>query len=122
MKSPLALATLLLSSVLSVTAGNVTRFTPQEMLSIVRRGTALPNAAGTLALYTTSQHSFKSHKNSYGLWVMDLKNGSSWLFSNSSAVGDANWLGEGNTMVWLVGEDDGSTSFAVGDATTPSAK
>lgn len=121
MKSPMALATLLLSSVLSVSGANVTKFTPEEMLSISRRGTALPNAAGTLALYTTSQHSFKTHKNSYGLRVMDLANGSSWLFSNSSSIGDANWL-SGNTFVWLVSEDDGTTSVAVGDATAPDAE
>ncbi len=125
MKSPVALVALLLSSVVSVTSQytttNVTKFTPEELLSISRRGTALPNADGTLALYTTSQHSFDTHKNKYGLWVLDLTNGSSWLFTNSSAVSDPNWL-EGNTFVWFVGEDDGTTSVAVGDATTPDAE
>lgn len=125
MKSPVALVGLLLSSVVSVasqyTTTNATKFTPEELLSISRRGTALPNAAGTLALYTTSQHSFETHKNTYGLWVLDLANGSSWLFTNSSAVSDPNWL-DGNTFVWFVGEDDGTTSVAVGDATTPDAE
>lgn len=125
MKSPVALVAFLLSSVVSVssqyTAANVTKFTPQEMLGISRRGTALPNADGTLALYTTSQHSFETHKNRYGLWVMDLTSGKSTLFTNSSAVSDANWL-DGNNFVWFVSEDDGTTSVAVGDATIPDAE
>ncbi|KAE8449415.1 hypothetical protein EG329_008316 [Mollisiaceae sp. DMI_Dod_QoI] len=92
------------------------------MLSAPRRGTALPNSEGTLALYTLSTHSFQTHKNAHGLYVMDLSNGSSWLFSNSSAIGEATWLGDGNTILWTVSEDDGTMSLLVGDATEPDAK
>lgn len=105
----------------NTTTSNATQFTPQEMLSVSRRGTALPNAAGTLALYTTSQHSFETHSNTYGLWVMNLTNGESWLYTNSSAVSDPNWL-DGNMFTWFVSEEDGSTSVVVGDATTPDAQ
>ncbi|KAH6704007.1 Alpha/Beta hydrolase protein [Leptodontidium sp. MPI-SDFR-AT-0119] len=120
----------LFSTLLSLTAATyptttnttiTTQFTPEEMLSVSRRGTALPNAAGTLALYTTSQHSFETHSNTHGLWVMNLTNGESWLYTNSSAVSDPNWL-DGNMFVWFVGEEDGSTSVVVGDATTPDAE
>ena len=102
----------------TTTTTDTTQFTPEEMLSVSRRGTALPNAAGTLALYTTSQYSFETHENSHGLWVMNLTNGESWLYTNSSAVSDPNWL-NGNMFVWFVGEEDGSTSVVVGDATMP---
>lgn len=121
-KSPMAILLLFLSSLLVVSATNTTKFTPEAMLSAPRRGTALPNSEGTLALYTLSTHSFKSHKNAHGLYVMDLSNGSSWLFSNSSAIGEATWLGDGNTILWTVSEEDGTMSLLVGDATTPSAK
>lgn len=122
LKSPLAVVFLLLSNLLYTYAANTTRFTPEEMLSAPRRGTALPNSDGTLALYTLSTHSFETHSNSHGLYVMDLSNGSSWLFSNSSAIGEATWLGSGTTILWTVSEDDGSMSLLVGDATTPSAE
>jgi hypothetical protein len=115
------LAALLSSTVVASAAfANVTKLTPKEMLSIVRRGTALPNTDGTLALYKTSQYSFETQKNTYGLWVMNLTSGSSWLYTNSSAAGDTVWL-EGNTFTWLVSEDGGTTSMVVGDATTPEA-
>ncbi|CZR50334.1 related to secreted dipeptidyl-peptidase V precursor [Phialocephala subalpina] len=122
MKSPLATAFLLLSSLFIVNAQNATKFTPEAMLSAPRRGTALPNSEGTLAFYTLSTHSFETHSNKHGLYVMDLSNGTSYLFSNSSAIGEVAWLGDGNTILWTVSEDDGSTSLLVGDATTPSAE
>jgi hypothetical protein len=78
------------------------------------------NSKGTLALYTLSQYSFEKHKTAHGLYVLDLSNGSSWLFSNSSEISNAAWLGDGNKTIWLVSEDDGSTSFVIGDATSPS--
>jgi len=120
MKSPLALVSLFLSSVLSVNAAG--SFTPAAMLSAPRRGTAVPNEAGTLALYTSNTYNFTTHKRTYGTYVMDLSDGSSTIYSNSSAVSNAAWLGSGNKIMWLVSEDDGSTSFYVGDATTPDAE
>ncbi|XMA20690.1 hypothetical protein WAI453_013481 [Rhynchosporium graminicola] len=113
----------LVATIISLTTAtyntNATRqFTPEEMLSVSRRGSALPNAAGTLALYTTTQYSFKNHSNAHGLWVMNLTNNESWLYTNSSAVSDLVWL-DGNTFVWFVSEKGGNTSVVVGDATTP---
>ena len=92
------------------------------MLSAPRRGSALPNADGTLALYTSTTWDFATHKRSYALSVLDLSSKSSTLLSNSSAVSNAQWLGNGTTIIWLVSEDDGTTTFAVGDATTPDAE
>lgn len=119
MKSPLALTTLLFSSVLSVNAAGT--FTPAAMLSAPRRGTALPNDAGTLAIYSTNTWNFTTHSRTYGTYVMDLSDGSTTLFTNSSAASDINWL-SGNTIVWFSGEDDGTTTVYVGDATKPKAK
>src|ERR1700684_3345365 len=116
-KSPMAYVLLFLSSILFVDAASL--FTPAAMLSAPRRGTAIPNSKGTLALYTTSTYNFTTHTHKYGLWVMDLATGSSTLFSNSSAIGEATWFDDGNEIIWTVGEDDGSTSFVVGDATKP---
>lgn len=122
MRPPLAVVLLFLSSFFVVNVANAAKFTPEAMLSAPRRGTALPNSDGTLALYTLSTHSFTKHNNAHGLYVMDLSNGSSWLFSNSSAIGESTWLGDGNIILWTVSEDDGSMSMLVGDATTPDAE
>jgi hypothetical protein len=97
------------------------KFTPEAMLSLPRRGTAEPNAAGTLALYSSSTWNFTTHKRSHELYVMDIKTGHPWLFTNAS-IGEAHWLGDQNEIVWLVYGDDGSTSFVVGDAKMPANK
>jgi hypothetical protein len=119
-KSPLALAGLLLSSILSVNGAGT--FTPAAMLSAPRRSPATPNEKGTLAIYSDNTYNFTTHGRTYGTYVMNLSDGKSTLLSNSSAVSDVNWLGDGNKIVWLAGEDDGSTSVFVGDASAPKAK
>ncbi|KAG9228346.1 putative dipeptidyl-peptidase 5 [Amylocarpus encephaloides] len=119
MKSPFSLA-LSLSTLLTATWAAGT-FTPEAMLSAPRRSPALPNAAGSLAIYSSSAYNFTTTKKKTELSVMSLSNGSTWLFSNSSAVSNPVWL-DGNNFVWLTSEKDGSTSFSIGDATAPAAK
>ncbi|RDL29927.1 Dipeptidyl-peptidase-like protein V [Venustampulla echinocandica] len=125
MRSPFSLALLLLSGTVAVNAASNSSssplFTPEAMLSAPRRGAAIPNADGSLALYSTTTYNFTTHKRKYALSVTHLSNGTSWLLSNSSAVSNANWLGDGNKIVWFESEDDGSTTIKVGDATTPAA-
>ncbi|KAM3066280.1 hypothetical protein ACMFMG_003209 [Clarireedia jacksonii] len=122
MRSPLLLVACLSTTLVNAAYTNSSQFTPEVMLSAPRRGTAVPNADGTLAFYTVATYSFAKHSNAHELRVMDLSNGSSWLFSNSSAVSNANWLGDGSKVIWFESEDDGSTNFLVGDATAPGAK
>jgi hypothetical protein len=121
-RSPMALIRIMLLSAFAATTLAATKFTPEAMLSVSRRGAANPNPAGTLSLYTASKYDFEEHANGHSLNVLDLTTKKTWLFSNSSAVGEANWLGDGNKIVWLVYEDDGSTSFNIGDASKPDAK
>ncbi|CAG8955280.1 hypothetical protein HYFRA_00011262 [Hymenoscyphus fraxineus] len=113
---------ILLSTILA--AGN---FTPEIMLSLKRRQYAAPNPEGTFALYTSTQWDFKANANSYELSVYNLTNGTTekdrtLLFSNSSSVSNALWLGDGTMFVWFVWEDDGSTTVKVGDAIKPEAE
>lgn len=123
MRTSLSLVALLSTGLVNAGYTNSTpTFTPQAMLSSPRRGAAIPNADGTLALYTVATYSYEEHYNAHELRVMNLANGTSWLFSNSSAISNANWLGDGSKIIWFVSEDDGSTSFVVGDATAPSAE
>ena len=92
------------------------------MISAPRRSAATPNEAGTLAIYSSNTYNFTTHSRSYGTYVLNLKDKKSTLFTNSSAASDVNWLGDGNAIVWLSGEDDGTTTIYVGDATKPKAK
>lgn len=92
------------------------------MLGVSRRTGAVPNKEGTLALYTATQYNFTTHKRKYELSVYNLSNGSTTLLSNSSAVSNAVWLGDGTKIAWFVSEDDGSTTVNVGDALTPGAE
>lgn len=120
MRSSLALF-LSLSSLVSTTCAAGT-FTPEAMLGVSRRTGAVPNAEGTLALYTATQYNFTTHKRKYELSVYDLRNGSTTLLSNSSSVSNAVWLGDGTKIAWFVSEDDGTTTVNVGDALTPGAE
>ncbi|KAB8303279.1 hypothetical protein EYC80_004721 [Monilinia laxa] len=123
MRSSLSVLALLSTGLANAGYTNSTpTFTPHALLSSPRRGAAIPNAEGTLALYTVATYSFEKHQSSHELRVINLSNGTSWLFSNSSAISNAHWLGDGSKIIWFVSEDDGSTSFVVGDATAPSAE
>jgi pre-mRNA-splicing helicase BRR2 len=44
------------------------------------------------------------------------------VFTNDTSASELNWLGEGTTVVWLEGADDGTTSILIGDATKPGEK
>ena len=115
--SPLALLILIPSFIITSLASAI--LTPEAMISAPRRGSALPNPAGTLALYTPSEYSFITHKTTRGLYVLNITDGSSWLFSNKSGITNAVWLGDGDKFVWLAAQDDGSTNFLTGDAKKP---
>ena len=104
---------------LVITSLASTPLNPESMLSAPRRGSALPNSAGTLALYTHTAYSFDTHKTTRGLYVLNITDGSSWLFSNKSGISNPVWLSDGDKFVWLAAQDDGSTNFLVGDAKKP---
>ncbi|PGG98965.1 hypothetical protein AJ79_08740 [Helicocarpus griseus UAMH5409] len=90
------------------------KFTPKVMLSAPRRSAAIPNASGTLLAYTQTTYSFESHSTTSELRVLNVVTGSSVLLTNSYS-GSPQWLGDGNKLVWLRTEDNGNTSFIVGD-------
>lgn len=116
--SPLMAFIALIFLSITVTHASVL-LTPEAMISAPRRGAAIPNPDGTLALYTLSEYSFETHKNLRGLYVLNISDASSWIFSNQSGISNPVWLGDGNKFTWLASQDDGSTSFQIGDATKP---
>jgi hypothetical protein len=97
------------------------KFTPEVLLSAPRRGPAVPNHNGTLALFTVSAYSFELKTTTYEIRVLDLKSGVSVLFSNDENAHDANWLGDGtNTIIWLQSGAKGTTNLMIGDGDEPS--
>jgi dipeptidyl aminopeptidase/acylaminoacyl peptidase len=95
-------------------------FTPEVLLSAPRRGPAVPNHDGTLALYSVSTYSFKDHEEIKEIRILDIKTGSSTLFTNDSEAHDATWLGDGtNAIIWLQSGAKGITSIMVGDGDEP---
>jgi dipeptidyl aminopeptidase/acylaminoacyl peptidase len=95
-------------------------FTPEVLLSVPRRGPAIPNHDGTLALYSVSTYSFGDHETTKEIWILDVKSGFSTLFTNDSEAHDAQWLGDGtNAIMWLQSGAKGVTSLMIGDGDEP---
>ena len=95
-------------------------FTPEVLLSAPRRGPAIPNHDGTLALYSVSTYSFGDQETTKEIWILDVKKGTSTLFTNDSEAHDAQWLGDGtNAILWLQSGAKGITSLMVGDGDEP---
>ncbi|KAI2629714.1 dipeptidyl peptidase [Hypoxylon sp. NC1633] len=94
-----------------------TKFTPEVLLSAPRRSAAVPNSAGTLALFTVSEYSFETHSKTYAIKVLDLKTRQSTQLYDSSAYTEPTWVTE-TEFVFLKNGDSG-TSLMVGDATEP---
>jgi hypothetical protein len=87
----------------------------QVLLSAPRRSAAIPNAAGTLALFTVSTYSFETHSKTSEIRVLDIKTGESKTLSKESNASEPTWLGKDNLLLWLKGGEKGTTSLVVAD-------
>lgn len=92
------------------------KFTPEVLLSAPRRSAAVPNAEGTLALFSVSTYSFESHSKTSEIRVLDIKNGQSKVLTADLGASEPSWLGEQNLVLWLKGGEKGTTSLILGDA------
>lgn len=88
----------------------------RALLGAPRRSAAVPNARGTLALYTVSTYSFESHKKTTEIKVLDISNGQSSLITNEEKTSEPKWLGDGNEIVWLKEQEKGITHLIHGDS------
>ncbi|KAK7987857.1 hypothetical protein PG989_008172 [Apiospora arundinis] len=101
------------------------KFTPEAMLSAPRRSSAVPNATGTLALYTVSTYSFESQTKSSALKVLDIKSGQSTTFyEDASAYSEPTWISDSEFVLVkkLDKKSDKVTSLVVADATKPDSE
>ncbi|OJJ99482.1 hypothetical protein ASPACDRAFT_79375 [Aspergillus aculeatus ATCC 16872] len=92
------------------------KFTPEVLLGAPRRSGPVPNASGTLAVYTQTTYSFESHSKTNEIRVLDIESGRSALITNDAGASCPQWLGDSNQLVWLKAKANGNTSFIIGDA------
>ncbi|OJJ88828.1 oligopeptidase family protein [Aspergillus glaucus CBS 516.65] len=92
------------------------KFSPEALLGAPRRSGAVPNASGTLAVYTQTTYSFESHSKTNEIRVIDIATGRSALITNDSGSSNPQWLGDGDQLVWLKAKTNGNTAFIIGDA------
>ncbi len=97
------------------------KFTPDLLIEAPRRSPAVPNAAGTYALYTVSTYSIESKTEIKETKVLCLKTQEHLLFSDDPAVQSAQWL-EDNLLLWTKSKDGGKTEFWIGSVGTESKK
>lgn len=92
-----------------------TRFNPEVLLSVARRSHGVPNAKGTLVLFTVSSYSFTDHKHTTEVRVLDLLSNESTLVSAAEGAGQPNWL-DGDEVLLLIPGEKGVTNVVVGKA------
>jgi hypothetical protein len=79
-----------------------------------RRSPAVPNDAGTHALFTVSSYSIEAETETIELKVMDLKTKEVRLFSDDKSIREPQWFLD-STIIWLKYVDN-LTEVWVGDA------
>ncbi|BDD61071.1 putative dipeptidyl-peptidase 5 [Monascus purpureus] len=87
---------------LLATASAVWAITPEKLLSAPRRGEAIPNPSGDVAVFSTSKYSFKEHESSSWWSLLDLKTGSTSLLTNDSDVSEITWLGTDDSTILYI--------------------
>ncbi|KAE8151053.1 Alpha/Beta hydrolase protein [Aspergillus avenaceus] len=92
------------------------KFTPEVLLGAPRRSAAVPNAAGTLAVYTQTTYSFESHTKTSEIRVVDIHTGQSALVTNDPNASSPQWLDNDDRLIWLKTKTNGNTSFIIGHA------
>ncbi|RPB00833.1 hypothetical protein L873DRAFT_744933 [Choiromyces venosus 120613-1] len=68
------------------------KFTPEDLLSAPRRGVAVPNKSGTLAVFHLSSYSFDTHNSSSSWNLLNLDNGDTTVLFSDSTVQEIVWL------------------------------
>ena len=103
------------SETVTAIVGESSHFTPGVLLQAPRRSPAVPNAAGSLAVFTVSTYSFDGHTKTKEIKVLNLDSLQSTLINNDNKVSEPNWLGN-DEILWLRESEGGATDLIVGSA------
>ncbi|KAK2605813.1 hypothetical protein QQS21_003767 [Conoideocrella luteorostrata] len=89
------------------------KLTAQTLLEAPRRGNAVPNHNGVVALYTVSTHKFEyPHETAKEIWMVEMKTGESLRILRDEVIQDAVWI-PGTTDVMFLRPGDGGRTQAV---------
>ncbi|KAJ5103144.1 hypothetical protein N7532_003673 [Penicillium argentinense] len=77
--------------------GSAIALTPEQLISAPRRGNAIPNPSGKVALFSTSQYSFDTHSSSSWWSLIDIRSGETAQLTNDSNVSELTWLGSSDS-------------------------
>ncbi|KAF2645296.1 hypothetical protein P280DRAFT_513207 [Massarina eburnea CBS 473.64] len=106
-------------------AATASALTPEQFLSLPKRGVASANPAGTVAVFTTSQYSFETHKSKAVWQLLDLNTGN--ITDSGFSASDVNeiaWLpGTETGIIYINGTNDevpGGVTLWIGDILRPS--
>lgn len=94
------------------------RFTPEVLLSTPRRSAGVPNADGTLVLYTSSTYSFQTHSKTTELRCLNVRSQESTLITSDDGISEPVWLaGQEGLFACLKSGDRASTELVVSSCT-----
>ncbi|KAF3769284.1 dipeptidyl peptidase [Cryphonectria parasitica EP155] len=96
------------------------KFTPEVLLSAPRRSAGIPNNTGKLVLYTTSTYSFKEHKKTGQIHVLDVNSGQSTTLYSENTYSEPTWLSE-KEFLFLKSGDKGASTLLLADVDSPGA-
>ncbi|KAL1957724.1 hypothetical protein VTO42DRAFT_5567 [Malbranchea cinnamomea] len=98
----MAMAKWLLAALAFVSPGLA--FTPEQLISAPRRGEAVPDPSGKVAIFHTSQYSFEEHATVKNAWeLLDLKTGKISVLTEDPNVSEIVWLGKGSEVLYVNG-------------------
>jgi dipeptidyl aminopeptidase/acylaminoacyl peptidase len=84
--------------------------TPEQMLSAPRRSSAVTNADGEWAVFSSSAYSFDEHSSTTEWYLMNVSSGNITKLPFEDEVSEMVWVGETNTSVLYVNANkDGGT-------------
>ncbi|KAH8199448.1 hypothetical protein TruAng_006386 [Truncatella angustata] len=100
----------------------ITKFTPELLITVPRRGAVVPNSDGTLGIFPQSTHVIGG-KTSKGYQVLTVETGEIEQCIVDDKTTDAVWLGhDNNTVLYLTQGEGGYTWMKTVDARNPSAE
>ncbi|KAF4163605.1 hypothetical protein CNMCM6936_000524 [Aspergillus lentulus] len=92
------------------------RLISETLLEAPRRSNPIPNAAGTLAVYTQSTYSFRSQTEKKEIRVVNLSTGRSWCVTENPNARSPQWVSKSDQIIWLEWLESGNTDLMVDDA------
>ncbi|KAF2679992.1 hypothetical protein K458DRAFT_407577 [Lentithecium fluviatile CBS 122367] len=110
----------------ALAAAGASALSPEQLLSLPRRGVASPSPNGKISLVTTTQYSFEEQENSAVIQVLDLKTGNLTDSAfNASEINEIAWLpGSETGIIYINGTNEeilGGVTIWIGDAANASA-